>query len=189
MVATSFGVDIESSKIFLISPAADDNEDDAVAEDLVQDDYEFVEVKLEPVDEKAADSDDTSSKEEGQEDEDDDDDSAAEVVVIKEVESGFNKLSVDNQKTEKDEVDEIVSKVSKLFDAVVAVAQAEAKAAIEKEVADAPIKALEKAAASYISKTDTIGKVEHAANDKIKSIQKIHGYAQKSNDKVEHELI
>ena len=54
------------------------------------------------VDLKIADSDEPTSQE---------DESSAEAVVIKEVETGFDKLEEANQKTEKKEVDQVAAKV------------------------------------------------------------------------------
>ena len=98
------------------------------------------------------------------------DKATAEEVVIKEVESGFDKLTEDNQKTEKKEVDQVASKVDALEDAIITIAKVETNEALDKDAAEEPLKALDDVAASASSKAASISKIHRAAVDQIKSV-------------------
>ena len=84
---------------------------------------------MELVDLKIADSDEPTSQE---------DESSAEAVVIKEVETGFDKLEENNQKTEKKEVDQVAARVDELEGAIITIAKVETKEALDKDAADEP---------------------------------------------------
>ena len=85
---------------------------------------------MELVDLKIADSDEPTSQE--------DESSAEAAVVIKEVETGFDKLEEANQKTEKKEVDQVAAKVDELEGAIITIAKVETQEVLDKDAADEP---------------------------------------------------
>ena len=82
---------------------------------------------MELVDLKIADSSEPTSQE---------DEPSAEAVVIKEVETGFDKLEEGNKKAEKKEVAQVAAKVDDLEGAIITIAKVETKEALDKDEAE-----------------------------------------------------
>ena len=76
-----------------------------------------------------------------------------------------------------------------MSEVVVSVAKAEAEKVLEEEVSAEPEEALIKVGASFKSRAHDIDRIKHVADDKIHSVVQKHDLAQKSNDRVEHDLI
>ena len=64
------------------------------------------------------------------------DEPSAEAVVIKEVETGFDKLEEGNKKAEKKEVAQVAAKVDDLEGAIITIAKVETKEALDKDEAE-----------------------------------------------------
>ena len=125
MAASSLAIDLESSKIFVISTPTEDKEEEMTAVDLAENEAEEVEVVLlEPVDLQAAESDETTVEAE---------------VIIKEVEAGFDELEEENEEAEEKEVEQVAAKVDELEGAIITIAKVETKDVLEKEAPEEPV--------------------------------------------------